>query len=106
MSKSNAKSLGSLRQKHRKYIKDFEEDVKKFTENPDAADDEDEKEMSKVLLIYYVSSFDSPKNVIFSKPCFPSKQKDFSFNITFRRNFHALCGRHVIIRKAICYVSN
>ena len=53
MSKSNAKSLGSLRQKHRKYIKDFEEDVKKFTENPDAADDEDEKEMSKDQVIFF-----------------------------------------------------
>merc|ERR1712008_585356 len=47
MSKSNAKSPGYLRQKHRKYIKDFEDDVKKFTDNPDAADDEDEKETTK-----------------------------------------------------------
>jgi len=47
MSKNNSKSLGSLRQKHRKYIKEFEEDVKKFQENPDAADDEDEKDATK-----------------------------------------------------------
>ena len=33
--------------------RDFEEDVKKFTENPDAADDEDEKEMSKDQVIFF-----------------------------------------------------
>merc|ERR1739848_467507 len=44
MSKNNAKSMGAMRQKLRKYIKDFEGDIKKFKENPDAADfDEPEK---------------------------------------------------------------
>ena len=47
MSKNNSKSLGALRQKLRKYMKDFEEDVKKFQEDPDAADDEDEKDKTK-----------------------------------------------------------
>lgn len=36
MSKNNGKSLGTLRQKFRKYIKDaFEIEIKKFRENPD-----------------------------------------------------------------------
>ncbi|KAJ8668116.1 hypothetical protein QAD02_009779 [Eretmocerus hayati] len=43
MSKNNSKSLTSLRQKLRKYNKDFEEDIAKFRENPDLDDDEDEK---------------------------------------------------------------
>merc|ERR1719336_1417844 len=44
LSKINGKSLGALRQKLRKYIREgHEEDVAKFRENPDAADDEDEK---------------------------------------------------------------
>lgn len=42
MSKNNSKSLTSLRQKLRKYNKDFEEDIAKFRENPDQDDDEDE----------------------------------------------------------------
>lgn len=45
MSKNNGKSLSTLRQKFRKYIKDFETEIKKFRENPDVgADDEDEVE--------------------------------------------------------------
>ncbi|XP_043257448.1 eukaryotic translation initiation factor 3 subunit C isoform X2 [Colletes gigas] len=43
MSKNNSKSLTSLRQKLRKYNKDFEEDIIKFRENPDQDDDEDEE---------------------------------------------------------------
>ena len=43
MSKNNSKSLGALRQKLRKYIREeFDEDMAKFRENPDADDDEDE----------------------------------------------------------------
>ncbi|KAG7197132.1 hypothetical protein KM043_007219 [Ampulex compressa] len=42
MSKNNSKSLTSLRQKLRKYNKDFEEDIAKFRENPDQDDDEEE----------------------------------------------------------------
>lgn len=43
MSKNNSKSLTSLRQKLRKYNKDFEEDIIKFRENPDQDDDEEEE---------------------------------------------------------------
>merc|ERR1719361_1697535 len=40
MSKNNSKSLGALRQKLRKYIKnEFEDDAAKFRENPDDDDD-------------------------------------------------------------------
>lgn len=42
MSKNNSKSLGSLRQKLRKYNKDFEKEIAVFRENPDLPD-EDEK---------------------------------------------------------------
>ena len=47
MSKNNSKSLGTLRQKLRKYIKDFDQDLKKFRESPDAADDEDDEDETK-----------------------------------------------------------
>ena len=44
LSKINGKSLGALRQKLRKYIREgHEEDVAKFRENPDAEDDEEEE---------------------------------------------------------------
>ncbi|KAJ8953657.1 hypothetical protein NQ314_007264 [Rhamnusium bicolor] len=44
MSKNNSKSLASMRQKLRKYLKDFEEDISKFRENPEQPDDEEEEE--------------------------------------------------------------
>ncbi|KAK3913980.1 Eukaryotic translation initiation factor 3 subunit C [Frankliniella fusca] len=44
MSKNNSKSLTSLRQKMRKYNKDFEEEITKFRANPDQADEEEEEE--------------------------------------------------------------
>lgn len=44
MSRNNAKSLTTVRQKYRKYAKDFEEDLKVFRENPDAPDSEGEAE--------------------------------------------------------------
>ncbi|XP_017775361.1 PREDICTED: eukaryotic translation initiation factor 3 subunit C isoform X1 [Nicrophorus vespilloides] len=44
MSKNNYKSLSSIRQKLRKYLKDFDESIKKFRENPDQPDDEGEEE--------------------------------------------------------------
>jgi len=44
LSKINGKSLGALRQKLRKYIREgHDEDVAKFRENPDADDDDEEK---------------------------------------------------------------
>lgn len=44
LSKNNGKSLGTLRQKFRKYIKDFEEEMKKFRANPTPHDDDDDEE--------------------------------------------------------------
>lgn len=43
MSKNNSKSLATLRKKLRKYIKDYEEDMAKFRENPDLPDEDEEK---------------------------------------------------------------
>lgn len=45
LSKNNSKAFGPLRQKFRKYIKDFESDLAKFREAPD---EEDEPEEEKV----------------------------------------------------------
>ncbi|XP_030755703.1 eukaryotic translation initiation factor 3 subunit C [Sitophilus oryzae] len=47
MSKNNSKSLASMRQKLRKYLKDFEEDIVKFRENPDQPDDEEEEDKNE-----------------------------------------------------------
>jgi len=48
MSKVNGKSLGGLRQKLRKYIREnLESDCAKFRENPDAEDEEEEAEEEK-----------------------------------------------------------
>lgn len=47
MSKNNSKSLASLRQKFRKYSKDFEDDILKFRENPDQGDEDEEEEKGK-----------------------------------------------------------
>merc|ERR1712183_65482 len=45
MSKVNGKSLGALRQKLRKYIREHhDDDVAKFRENPEADDEEEEEE--------------------------------------------------------------
>lgn len=44
MSKNNAKGLTTLRQKYRKYAKDFESDIAVFRENPDAPDSDAEVE--------------------------------------------------------------
>jgi len=56
MSKNNSKSLASMRQKLRKYNKEFEKDLTAFREAPDAADDDDdaEKGTNKVNLFIYV----------------------------------------------------
>lgn len=42
LSKNNSKQLGTLRQKVRKYIKDFEQDLVKFRESPDVGDNDDD----------------------------------------------------------------
>lgn len=43
MTKNNSKQLSTLRQKVRKYIKDFEADLAKFREAPDQEDEEEEE---------------------------------------------------------------
>nr|CAD7602280.1 unnamed protein product [Timema genevievae] len=43
MSKNNSKFLTSIRQKLRKYTKEFEEDMAKFRANPDHPDEEEEE---------------------------------------------------------------
>lgn len=47
MSKNNSKSLTTLRQKLRKYNKEFEEDIAKFRENPDQDDDDEEEKVEE-----------------------------------------------------------
>lgn len=46
LSKINSKSLATMRQKLRKYIKDFDEELAKYRDDPDLdeEDDDDEKE--------------------------------------------------------------
>lgn len=44
MSKNNAKGLTTLRQKYRKYAKEYESDIATFRENPDAPDSDAEVE--------------------------------------------------------------
>lgn len=44
LSKNNSKSLSTLRQKMRKYVKDFETDMAKFKENPDDEEEDEEAE--------------------------------------------------------------
>lgn len=53
MSKNNSKSLGSMRQKLRKYVKDFEEDMSKFRENPDLPDEEEEEKSLCTLFNWF-----------------------------------------------------
>ena len=54
MSKNNSKSLASLRQKLRKYNKEFEGDITKFRENPDQADDEEDEEKGNNSLFDHI----------------------------------------------------
>lgn len=42
-----SKSLASMRQKLRKYLKDFEDDVGKFRENPEQPDDDEDDDKRK-----------------------------------------------------------
>lgn len=51
MSKANGKSLGTLRQKFRKYVKEtFETEMKKFRDSPDQDDDDVEEEEKPAAL--------------------------------------------------------
>lgn len=53
LSKNNSKSLTSLRQKLRRYIKDFSEDISKFRENPDQPDEEEEEEKGTLDKLFF-----------------------------------------------------
>lgn len=66
LSKNNSKALGQLRQKFRKYVKDFENDLAKFRESPD---EEDEPEEEKVEEASEESEDEqpAPKAVTFKK---------------------------------------
>jgi translation initiation factor 3 subunit C len=68
MSKNNGKSLGTLRQKFRKYVKDsFEVEIKKFRENPDQGDEEEDEEV-KPAAVDSDSEDEAPaKTVTFEK---------------------------------------
>lgn len=75
LSKNNAKAFGPLRQKVRKYIKDFEADLIKFRES---ADEDDEPEEEKVEEATESSEDDTPapKQVTFKKEPKEEKKKD------------------------------
>lgn len=47
LSKNNSKALGQLRQKFRKYAKDFEADLAKFRESPDEEDEPEEEKIEE-----------------------------------------------------------
>lgn len=66
LSKNNAKAFGPLRQKFRKYVKDYEADLAKFRESPD---EEDEPEEEKVEEESQSSEDEqpAPKTVTFKK---------------------------------------
>lgn len=56
LSKNNGKSLGTLRQKFRKYVKEFEDDVKKFKENPTPFDEDEDEEKGEFKLNFVHST--------------------------------------------------
>lgn len=47
MSKNNSKSLATLRQKLRKYSKDYEADITRYRENPEEEDEERDEDDEK-----------------------------------------------------------
>lgn len=55
LSKGTSKALTSLRQKLRKYTKEFDAEVSKFRENPDLPDDDDEKKGKGMVFILWYS---------------------------------------------------
>ncbi|XP_067015404.1 eukaryotic translation initiation factor 3 subunit C [Anabrus simplex] len=75
MSKNNSKSLTSLRQKLRKYNKEFEEDISKFRENPDQDDDEEEEDKEEDV----DSGSEAPKPAAFKKAGSESSTADTKF---------------------------
>lgn len=84
LSKNNSKSLTALRQKLRKYIKDFEEDMAKFRENPDLPD-EDEEKGNTVFRCCYLNSFFDVKIVDLSKFSCVQKKRRRAAKVKMRR---------------------
>lgn len=67
LSKNNSKSLGTLRQKFRKYIKDFEADLAKFRESPDDDDEEEEEKPEEESESSDDDEEPAPKSLTFKK---------------------------------------
>ena len=57
MNKINAKSLTTLRQKLKKYTRDFEKELEDYKENPDASEDELDAGEGMSLSSNFFSSF-------------------------------------------------
>lgn len=68
MSKNNSKSLATLRQKLRKYNKDFEKYLSDYRENPEAEEEEKEEddEAGWFFSIYYLYGIDTILNCLAS----------------------------------------
>lgn len=75
LSKNNSKSLGTLRQKFRKYIKDFESDLTKFRESPDDDDDEEEEKPEEPSESSEDEEVATPKAVSFKKDSVEKEKK-------------------------------
>jgi translation initiation factor 3 subunit C len=68
LSKNNGKALGTLRQKFRKYVKDFESEIKKFRENPEPeGEDEDVEEKADEAGSESSEDEAPPKAAVFKK---------------------------------------
>lgn len=68
MSKNNSKSLGTLRQKLRKYNKDYEADIVKYRENPEEEDEDREDDEDK--------DSDADDDMSFKKKAVPKAERD------------------------------
>lgn len=73
LSKNNAKAFGPLRQKFRKYIKDFEADLAKFRESPDEEDEPEEEKVEEESESSDEEQKPAPKAVSFKKE--PKEEK-------------------------------
>lgn len=67
LSKNNSKALGQLRQKFRKYVKDFENDLAKFRESPDEEDEPEEEKVEEASEESEDEQPAAPKAVTFKK---------------------------------------
>lgn len=67
LSKNNSKAFGPLRQKFRKYVKDYEADLAKFRESPDEEDEPEEEEKVEEESASSEDEQPAPKAVTFKK---------------------------------------